>query len=295
MSSHAHGDPAAVVCGSNGQAPRPPDRFSCWSVICGRPQSSSALCGHSSSLACGAVLSRVGQLSLAYLLGWCPGGTGDWSLLGGVCGLQSLLLPGCLQEGCSRLGCPSGWSLQADPWMSTTIEDLEGELSDLREEVRLLRREFGRLRRVVDGGASSAGSVASSAEVFDSQASLGSENSYSVVGSVPVAPGGDLSRAPLPRGGGALQARDPLNWAQRESICLDIGAWVICCVRGEIRGLSGNYQGHLQSPVVVCRNWAACRALVKRGADCGLSTFIGLPSEREAHWVVSAAGLQWPI
>ncbi len=194
--------------------------------------------------------------------------------------------------------------------MSTTIEDLEGELSDLREEVRLLRREFGRLRRVVDGGASSAGSVASSAEVFDYQASLPSENSYSLVGSVPAAPGGDHLRAPLPRGGGALQARDPLNWAQRESICLDIGAWVVRCVRGEIRGLSGrerlpyssriwlvvqDYQGELQTPVVVCRNWAACRALVKRGTDCGLSTFIGLPSEREAHWVVTAAGLQWPI
>ena len=52
--------------------------------------------------------------------------------------------------------------------MGATVEDLEAEIQELREDLRLVKRELGRLRRVIESGgtASSAASSVSRLDVF---------------------------------------------------------------------------------------------------------------------------------
>lgn len=105
------------------------------------------------------------------------------------------------------------------------------------------------------------------------------------------------------------QGRVVLTWAEREAICGDIAAFLVRCRTGQQRGTSGRDRINLPSRVwLVCRDFegqdfdpvriykvfALCKDLVKRGADCGQSIFVGLPSEREARFVVALAGLRWP-
>ena len=104
-------------------------------------------------------------------------------------------------------------------------------------------------------------------------------------------------------------SRTSLSWEEREDICQQIGEWVVNSLQGLPRGPSGrdqiplssrvwivfqDFEGLVYRPARVFRQFAGCRALVKRGADCGDSCFVGLPSEREARWVVRAAGFRWP-
>ena len=197
--------------------------------------------------------------------------------------------------------------------MGTTVEDLEAEIQELREELRLVKRELGRLRRVVESGgtASSAASSVSRLDVFPAPSET---DGYSLVTPAPsaAAVSGALAPAAPPTGlDGNLPVASglPLTWGQRELISRDIGQWLFRALNGTHRGLSGrerlpyssrvwlalrDFAGDIQDPVGVYHNWAACKLQVKRGNSCGESVFIGLPSQREARVAIETAGLRWP-
>ena len=100
-----------------------------------------------------------------------------------------------------------------------------------------------------------------------------------------------------------------LSWEEREAVCEEIAGWVRRCLQSHHRGASGrdrihlssrvwivfrSFEGELYDPVAVCRTFAACKKLVKRGEELGDSVFVALPSDREARRVVSFAGAHWP-
>lgn len=108
-------------------------------------------------------------------------------------------------------------------------------------------------------------------------------------------------------GGGGT--RISLSWDEREDICRGIADWLHLALGELHRGSSGrdriplgsriwvvarDFTGLTYTPVRVFRAFGPCKDLVKRGPDCGDSVFVGLPSEREARWVVRQAGLEWP-
>ena len=123
----------------------------------------------------------------------------------------------------------------------------------------------------------------------------------------PSAPsGGTYSQRPS---GTDSVTRAPLSWAEREEVCDQIAAWILRALRGEHRGASGrdlipyssriwivarDFEGLVYQPVRIFRSFSAAKALAKRGADCGDSIFIGVPSDREARRIVAAARLGWP-
>ena len=202
--------------------------------------------------------------------------------------------------------------------MSLQTEDLVVEVNELWEELRALKREVNRLRRLVEaGGSVSGGGTASATSQLDVHPEVAeSDGSYSHL-TPPAAPV-ESQQVPLSGGTGNLvvvpeQAQIggplPLTWAQREIIARDIGHWLLQAVRGARRGPSGrdrlpyssrvwlvfkDFVGDIQDPVLVFNSWHACKLQVRRGASFGESVFIGLPSLRECRWVVEATGFQWP-
>lgn len=213
--------------------------------------------------------------------------------------------------------------------MERRVENLEEAVGDLQDEVRYLRGELRRVRRLIGepfldqpaaGGARSGlGSI--------EESEVESNGSYSFVEgaseverySPSVAPSsvaarsvgqGSTSPTPLPSStGGAARGRCTLTWAEREHICGDIAAFLVRCRTGQARGTSGrdrinlpsrvwlvcrDFEGQDYNPVLIYKIFALCKDLVKRGSDCGQSIFVGLPSEREARFVVALAGLEWP-
>ena len=221
--------------------------------------------------------------------------------------------------------------------MEQRLASLEDTVDELQEEVRFLRSELRNLRRERRGGEGSHShqgdreSQASFGSVRDSRDSIDSRSgnpesagSFSVVRAfnenasrsrseeLGAASGGrspTLSSTSASRTGTVGSSRCALTWVQRESICDEIGAYILRSLEGGHRGPSGrdrielpsrlwlvfrDYEGLEYRPVRVCRSFAECRDLVKRGSDCGDSVFVGLPSEREACRVTAAAGFTWP-
>lgn len=197
--------------------------------------------------------------------------------------------------------------------MGATVEDLEAEIQELREDLRLVKRELGRLRRVIESGgtASSAASSVSRLDVFPEPSET---EGYSLVTPAPSTPAvagvAPPVIAPASLDGTLPVASGlPLTWSQRDLIARDIGGWLLKALHGTQRGLSGrerlpyssrvwlvlrDFAGEIQDPVQVHQNWATCKLQVKRGNSCGSSVFIGLPSQREARIAVETAGLRWP-
>lgn len=209
--------------------------------------------------------------------------------------------------------------------MDRRVENLEEAVRDLQDEVRYLRGELRRVRRLIGepfldqpatGGARSGlGSI--------EESEVESNGSYSFVEgaseverySPSVAPSSVVARS-VGQGstspsstGGAARGRCTLTWAEREHICGDIAAFLVRCRTGQARGTSGrdrinlpsrvwlvcrDFEGQDYNPVLIYKIFALCKDLVKRGSDCGQSIFVGLPSEREARFVVALAGLEWP-
>ena len=202
--------------------------------------------------------------------------------------------------------------------MGSTVEDLELEVNELREELRLVKREVNRLRRLIEGtGSVSGGGTASATSQLDVHPEVPeSDGSYSVL--TPAIAPAESARASASGGTGTLivepvQVQNngplPLSWQQRELIARDIGQWIAQAVRGARRGPSGrdrlpyssrvwlvfkDFAGDIQDPVGVFNSWHACKLQVRTGASFGESIFIGLPSLRECRWVGEAAGFQWP-
>lgn len=208
--------------------------------------------------------------------------------------------------------------------MDQRVSDLELQVEELSEEIRYLKGELSRLRRlVVAFGGPAAGSA--DRDVASAASSVGSWRSPGG------ARGGSESRSPVlerafneaasrPRSQGTAasdsgissQTRGTtcsLTWEEREEVCQGIGDWVIRALRGEHHGASGrerislanrvwlvfrDYEGLNYEPVRVCKTWSLCHGLVKRGHDTGDSVFVGLPSLREAQAVTAAAGVGWP-
>ncbi len=189
------------------------------------------------------------------------------------------------------------------------MQYLEAEVARLREEVGELRGLLARVRFLAEDQQSVSSAQGS---VLDSPARsvAPSAGSYSVITgdvpeSIPFVSEQQSVLPPRPAGGCPL----PLSWEQRFEVCERIGHWFCAALRGEHRGRSGRdsicqastiwivakgFSGETFSPVLVFRRFSDCREIVKRGSSCGAAVFIGLPTEKEARRVVSAAGLLWP-
>ena len=199
--------------------------------------------------------------------------------------------------------------------MDNRLSELEDIVDELREEIRFLRGEVRRLRRLVEdrdsrdtvsgdshrsSRAPSDGSYSLVSRGFNEEASR--SRSYTPQAGTPSAPGSDPERS----GGSRLSQ----PWLEREAICDEIGDFIRRSLDGDHRGASGrdrlhlpsriwlvfrDYEGLCYKPVRVCRSWQSCKDLVKRGDGAGDSVYVGLPSEREACRVAGRAGVGWPL
>ncbi len=200
--------------------------------------------------------------------------------------------------------------------MNSELRSLRAEVSDLRDEVETLRSELSKVRRTVAdirlGGFGGRDPIRETSE--------GSEDSYSVVSEYPASScaagvatgvatsGSVVNRAPSPQSSAATPPC-VLTWREREEIADQIGNFIARSVAGLHRGQSGrdkvplpsrlwvvirDYAGQIYSPVKVVRSWSSAKLLVKKGADCGDSIFIGFASEREGRRSIAVAGLSWP-
>lgn len=184
--------------------------------------------------------------------------------------------------------------------MDLRVDELESELSLVKEEVRFLRAELARLLRVVEDNSS-----ASKGAGIGGKSVAASLDGYSLIG-------GSSEAAPAASIVG-LQEGPALgeitSWPEREALARQIGLWLQRCLRGENRGSSHrdrvpfantvwivlrDFEGHQYSPALVCHRFAECKRVVKRGTACGDSVFIGFASLREAKIAVAAAGVEWP-
>lgn len=183
--------------------------------------------------------------------------------------------------------------------MDERVSYLEEYVETLRAQIEILRAEVNRLHRRVER--SEAGDLSSLHSGTSYPAASASANGSVVAYSGVTAPSITAAPADTPPA--------VLSWAQREEICDRIGAWIRRALEGTHRGTSGrdqiplasriwivaqDFEGHSFDTVQVHRTFSTCRPVVKRGADCGNSIFVGLPSEREGRRVCIAAGLRWP-
>eukprot|EP00435_Cladocopium_sp_Y103_P038589 s905_g10.t1 len=205
-------------------------------------------------------------------------------------------------------------ALEAYPstWFAATLYDgtvriYEG--SEMRLSTRFLRGEVARLRRrpaegqagARGGGRPSRDSRTPSSEDLNRHPDPPTVH-LEVSHPRPSAGNPGSSTAPTP-------SASPLTWTQREAVCDQISEFILRALSGDHRRTSGreliklgsrvwlifrDFDGYEHNPVTVCRSFASCKSLVKRGSDCGESVFIGLPSDREARRVVAGVGLDWP-
>ena len=195
--------------------------------------------------------------------------------------------------------------------MEQRVLALENEVTDLREEIELLRGVVDRLKKQLrhfeEGGGSQRVSLAAGGESSAGGSSVRSLGGYTLVAGV-----GETGQLVAPQGSGtesgAAGGRG-LTWTEREEICFRIGVWIQRNLAGDHRGSSGrdllpyqsrlwlvarSYQGEVFSPLRVYRSFTRCREVVKRGSDVGDSVFVGVPSEREARKVAEGSGLGFP-
>jgi hypothetical protein len=195
--------------------------------------------------------------------------------------------------------------------MDSRVAELEDALEDLKEEVRYLRGEVRRLRRLVDDRDSrSDGSQRSSRAYSEGSFSLVerefNENASRSRSDTPCTEPASAAGSDPGRTG---STRTPQSWLEREGICDEIAEFIKRSLDGDHRGASGrdrlrlpsriwlvfrDYEGLHYKPVRVCRSWQSCKDLVKRGDGAGESIFVGLPSEREACRVAERSGVGWP-
>ena len=194
--------------------------------------------------------------------------------------------------------------------MDSRVAELEDALEDLKEEVRYLRGEVRRLRRLVDDRDSrSDGSQRSSRAYSEGSFSLVerefNENASRSRSDTPCTEQASAVGSDPGRSG---STRTPQSWLEREGICDEIAEFIKRSLDGDHRGASGrdrlrlpsriwlvfrDYEGLQYKPVRVCRSWQSCKDLVKRGDGAGDSVFVGLPSEREACRVAERSGVGW--
>lgn len=213
--------------------------------------------------------------------------------------------------------------------MERRLADLEDSFEELKEEVTFLRGEVRSLRRrlrdcPLEQDSRSGTTPPRGSRDSRPEADSGSEGSFRLVqdfdsrASKSRSDGGSAGYAPRDRSPSAADSqatsvassRCSTTWLEREQICDGIAEYIRRALRGEHRGPSGrdriplasriwlvfrDFEGRVYQPVKVCRNFTDCKALVKRGEDCGQSVFIGLPSEREACRVAGISGVGWPL
>ena len=203
------------------------------------------------------------------------------------------------------------------------INDLEENVHDLNSEVTVLRRQVSRVRRKLadasrpspneeDSGASWDEVNAEDAEVEQ----VASRSRTSRASSARATPASVASPSPAPSTPSRSPSATPTpggqsvpSWIQREAIADRIGEFIRRALEGDHRQSSGrdlvplpsriwvvaqDIHGGRYDPVRVFRSWTLTKSLVKIGAECGDSIFLGFPSEREARRAVHTAGLRWP-
>lgn len=97
--------------------------------------------------------------------------------------------------------------------------------------------------------------------------------------------------------------------AEREAAARSIGQWVLRCLGGEHRGLSGreriqqssryylvfrDFNQRTHNPPLLFTSWVQCKTAVLRAGQPGDSIYIGLPTQEEARLVIESAGLRVP-
>ena len=184
--------------------------------------------------------------------------------------------------------------------MQSRIEQLEGQVDELTEEVNHLSGCLSTLRDQVERLERKAERVARASRSSDSAASGGSG------GREP--PDEPPNRSPS-RASSYSGTQSVPSWIQQEAICDQIGGFILRALSGDHQTSSGrdliplasriwivvqDLEANRYNPVRVFRSWSGAKALVKAGNDVGDSIFVGPPSEREARRVVHAATLDWP-
>ena len=141
--------------------------------------------------------------------------------------------------------------------------------------------------------------------VIDPPAEIGTTNYGRPLAGPEAAPAGSRSAAsfaPAPRTSEQTEA-------ERRQIAEEVGRFLRRCVAGEPRGSSGrdrlqlasrhwvvirDFNGQDHSPPLIFSRFSDCRALVKRGSDCGDSIFVGLPSKSDIRRALLAGGYLLP-
>lgn len=165
---------------------------------------------------------------------------------------------------------------------------MEGQITQLKQEVRELKAEVNKLRAEL--------ASVHRAVFGESDSEIG----FSVVGST-----ADSAAAGYPPSSSTVEGQ---SWSEREAAAAKIGRFLRAAVNEGYRGDSGrkeilacsnfwivvrDYSGTVYSPVKVFGRWAGAERLVKRGNQVGDSVFVGLPSKREINKALEAGRFEW--
>ena len=217
-----------------------------------------------------------------------------------ACSSRSLL-----EKGLSLLPLP-GTSTSSADCMDQRVADLELLVAELRGEIGQCRLEIARLRHRLEGAGSGGAEEESggSGERLVRGRANSPSGSYSLVGESRLT----VTEVGAARGPEQITrvAPDPQSWTERETICVEIGRWIVRCLAELPRGPSGrdrlvlssrvwlvvrDYEGRVRQPALIFHRFSDCRPVVKRGQCLGDSIFVGLPSLRELRVVAASAGI----
>ena len=108
---------------------------------------------------------------------------------------------------------------------------------------------------------------------------------------------------PKPSTAAAVRSHSPPLESEREAAAKAVGCFLRRALEGQRRGESGRdripqssrywlvirgIDNQVFSPIRVFSKWASAKPLVKRGADCGESAFVGLPAMEDIKLAVAA-------
>lgn len=108
---------------------------------------------------------------------------------------------------------------------------------------------------------------------------------------------------PKPSTAAGVRSHSPPLESEREAAAKAVGCFLRRALEGQRRGESGRdripqssrywlvirgIDNQVFSPIRVFSKWASAKPLVKRGADCGESAFVGLPAMEDIKLAVAA-------
>ena len=220
---------------------------------------------------------------------WC-GGWHCASTASGLCHLGEAELGEVGQAYCPIAKQPpiSGGWMSSDPRLVAEIESLRSSLEALRLRVRALEEEREEAR----------------GESF----SVSGQSSYSFVTSTITAPPVETSRLQTSTVSSHSEVAST-DIAGRSELARQVGLYLRRCLGPGPRGSSGrdrlrlqnrcyvivaDFNGRQLPEVAFVTAFSEVRRICKRGADCGQSIFVGLPTKWEARVALEAGGFALP-